>query len=524
MDKSSIEMERGSKAYYEGIINFIEFVKENRGGHPTHICPCRRCKLRKVPKIALDEIRAHLIYYGMKRDYIIWTSHGEVDDRPSLYTQRRDYLLQRNEESSSQYSSANHYVNPTMEMLDDAFPFRENFETGVDDDDMMNEDNNDPFGKEAYDKYHRLVAEAQTPIYSGSDITVLEAILKAMQVKVANRWSDKSFNDHLRLCKEILPQDNNFPSCYRDVKNLLRNLGLGYETIHACEHGCMLFYKEYKNLQNCLVCNEARYDDDTHSETPKKVVKYFPLTPRLQRLYMSPHIAKEMRWHDERDNGKGLRHPADGDTWQKVNMEFPDFASEVRNVRLGLSTDGFNPFGASGLSHSTWPVVVIPYNLPPSMCMRKEFNILTLLISGPKSPGKCLNIFMRPLIDELKMLWEFGVLTYDRHDGSSFMMKAAIMWTISDFPGLGMLGGLKTKGYEACPLCLDEIDANHLGGRMAYQGHRRWLPSTHHWRNAATKFNGQVERRDAPSSLSGSQILYEIHFHEFPTLSLHPKF
>ncbi|CAM8940619.1 unnamed protein product [Rhodiola kirilowii] len=62
-----------------------------------------------------------------------------------------------------------------------------------------------------------------------------------------------------------------------------------------------------------------------------------------------------MRWHEERDVGKGdyLRHPADGDTWQTFNREFPDFANERRNVRLGLSTDGFNPFGASGLSHST---------------------------------------------------------------------------------------------------------------------------------------------------------------------------
>ncbi|CAM8910698.1 unnamed protein product [Rhodiola kirilowii] len=72
-------------------------------------------------------------------------------------------------------------------------------------------------------------------------------------------------------------------------------------------------------------------------------------------------------------------------------------------------------------------------------------------------------------------------------------MKAAVMWTISDFPGLGMLGGLKSKSYKACPLCLDEIDANHLCGRMSYQGHRRWLPSTHPWRNAAQKFNGAVE-------------------------------
>ncbi|CAM8981847.1 unnamed protein product [Rhodiola kirilowii] len=233
-----------------------------------------------------------------------------------------------------------------------------------------------------------------------------------------------------------------------------------------------------------------------------------------------------MRWHEERDVGEGdyLRHPADGDTWQTFNREFPDFANERRNVRLGLSTNGFNPFGASGLSHSTWPVVVIPYNLSPSMCMKKEFNILTLLISGPTSPGKCLNVFMRPLIDELKMLWDVGVLTYDRHDGSSFMMKATVMWIISDFLGLGMLCGLKSKGYKACLLCLDEIDATHLCGRMLYQGHSRWLPSTHPWRNAAQKFNGAVEHRDAPSSLSGSQILYEILRHEFLTLSLDPKF
>ncbi|CAM8917183.1 unnamed protein product [Rhodiola kirilowii] len=102
-------------------------------------------------------------------------------------------------------------------------------------------------------------------------------------------------------------------------------------------------------------------------------------------------------------------------------------------------------------------------------------NILCMLISEPKSPGKCLNIFMGPLIDELKELWGQGVCTYDRHDGSSFIMKAAVMWTISDFVGLGMLGGLKTKGYKASPLCLDEIDATHLTGRMLYQGHRRWL-------------------------------------------------
>ncbi|CAM8920607.1 unnamed protein product [Rhodiola kirilowii] len=90
-----------------------------------------------------------------------------------------------------------------------------------------------------------------------------------------------------------------------------------------------------------------------------------------------------------------------------------------------------------------------------------------------------LSILMRPLIDELKVLWNEGVCTFDRRDRSSFIMKVAVISTISDFPGLGMLGGLKTKGYKVYPLCLDDIDATHLTRRMSYQGHRRWLPRDH---------------------------------------------
>ncbi|CAM8914228.1 unnamed protein product [Rhodiola kirilowii] len=45
--------------------------------------------------------------------------------------------------------------------------------------------------------------------------------------------------------------------------------------------------------------------------------------------------------------------------------------------------------------------------------MKKEFNILALLISGLKSPGKCLNVFMQPLTDELNIFWGTGVLTFD---------------------------------------------------------------------------------------------------------------
>ncbi|CAM8906749.1 unnamed protein product [Rhodiola kirilowii] len=157
-----------------------------------------------------------------------------------------------------------------------------------------------------------------------------------------------------------------------------------------------------------------------------------------------------MRWHAMRNisDPKYIIHPANGDSWKNFDKEFPEFASEIRNVRLGLATNGFNPFEASDLSHSTWPIVLIPYNLPPHICMKKELNILCMLIWSPKSPGKCLNVFMRPPIDVLKILWEEGFCTFDRDVGSPFIMKAVVMWTISDFPRLGILGmGTKLVPY-----------------------------------------------------------------------------
>ena len=38
-------------------------------------------------------------------------------------------------------------------------------------------------------------------------------------------------------------------------------------------------------------------------------------------------------------------HPCDGEAWQQFDKDFPDFASDPRNVRVAFATDGFTPFG-----------------------------------------------------------------------------------------------------------------------------------------------------------------------------------
>ncbi|WMV58817.1 hypothetical protein MTR67_052202 [Solanum verrucosum] len=103
---------------------------------------------------------------------------------------------------------------------------------------------------------------------------------------------------------------------------------------------------------------------------------------------MTKQDAEDMRWHKNKRVDDGvLRHPADSLAWKTFDEEHTTFALDPRNVRLGLASDGFNPFGSMSNSYSIWPVVLIPYNIPPWLCMKQSNILLSLLIPGPKGPA-----------------------------------------------------------------------------------------------------------------------------------------
>jgi len=107
-------------------------------------------------------------------------------------------------------------------------------------------------------------------------------------------------------------------------------------------------------------------------------------------------------WHQSHHAVDGVMvHPSDGEAWKHFNSVYPHFSAESRNVRLGLCTDGFNPFGSFSAPYSCWPVILMVYNLPPGMCMRPEFMFLSMVIPGWSSPGRNIDVCLRPLIDEL---------------------------------------------------------------------------------------------------------------------------
>lgn len=60
-----------------------------------------------------------------------------------------------------------------------------------------------------------------------------------------------------------------------------------------------------------------------------------------------------------------MRYPADSPAWRLVDHKWSDFASDPRNLRIALSTDGINPHSNLSSSYSCWPVILMTYNLPP---------------------------------------------------------------------------------------------------------------------------------------------------------------
>ena len=168
-----------------------------------------------------------------------------------------------------------------------------------------------------------------------------------------------------------------------------------------------------------------------------------------------------------------MRHPADGSQWRKIDRVFPKFSDDARNLRFGLSTDGFNPFGEQSSSHSTWPVTLCIYNLPPWLCMKRKFIMMPVLIQGPKQPGNDIDVYLRPLVEELLQLWsDEGVRVWDEHEQTEFDLRALLFVTINDWPALSNISGQSNKGYNACTHCLGETESIYFGNKNVYPGHR----------------------------------------------------
>ncbi|KAI3793976.1 hypothetical protein L1987_36600 [Smallanthus sonchifolius] len=435
IDKSWVTLgNQNSPAFLSGLRNFIETAKNHVDGRGRAFCPCSRCC--NACRHDLNTIYGHIHDRGFPQSYQNWIYHGEQHPRVAEIA---SLFAPRTTPTPPITTTTN---NEMFDAIDDVMAEQN-----------TNEDNIDEDGTGLDPEFDALFEELNKELYLGcSQMSSLNFIAKLMHIKAINKWTNSSFDQLLELLQIAMPKENHVSGSHYEAKKKLRKIGLGYQSIHAYINDCALFWKENESMQNCLVCDESRWVDKNTKgkKVPHKVLRYFPLISRLRRRYSSRLTAKEMIWHNTGRSTDGMmRHPVDGKAWQDFDERYRDFVKEPRNVRLGLAADGFNPFGNMSQTYSMWPVVLTTYNIPSWLCMKKSSFMLTLLILWPKSPSKDIDVYLRPLVDELKMLWAEGVQVRDASTKTVFRMHAALLWTINDYPARSSLSGWSGQGYKA---------------------------------------------------------------------------
>ncbi|XP_074373627.1 uncharacterized protein LOC141713976 [Apium graveolens] len=342
--------------------------------------------------------------------------------------------------------------------------------------------NSGNYDKDSYD-FQRFVVDAEQPFFEGSECTKLESMLKLHNWKARFGISDTAFTELLSSVGSILPKDNVLPPNTYEAK---KTLSLVYIKIHLCPNDCILYRGIHSNASQCPHCKLSHW----------KVRKNGQLRVNVPA---------------KRINDDKMRHPDDSPSWRNIDYRWSAFGSESRNIRLALSADGINPH-TNGLvnRYTCWPVVLVTYNLPPWLCMKRKFMMLSVLVPGPHEPGNNIDVYLQPLIDDLKKLWEEGEPNvYDAYSKSYFTLKAILLWTINDFPAYGNLSGCVNKGYKSYLICGDDTVAKYLSHsrKMCFQGHRRYLPRQHPYRRQKAAFNGQQELGNACQPLSGEEVL-----------------
>nr|KYP46553.1 hypothetical protein KK1_031844 [Cajanus cajan] len=423
----------------EGLHKFLDFAFANKCVEGKIICPCPKCKFNKWQ--TREVVLEHLIIKPFPKGYTFWLLHGETSCEQT--TIETPLMSQQNEDKSPTND-------PICDMVNDAFG---NF---VYNNDVEDYENLIPESSQIMPddivEYFELMKDGQQSLYDGCDkYSKLSFLIKLYHIKCLCKISDKAMSMILELLADVFVHAK-IPHTFYEAKKIINKLGLNYSKIDVCPYDCMLYFGEDKDRETCKKCNTSRWK-------PKSKKK--------------------------KTNDGMLRHPRDSEAWKNFDLKHPQFALDPRNVRLGLATDGFNPFAHMNVSHSIWKVVLINSNIHTWMCMKDK---------------------------ELKELWYNGLRTFDSYNNEVFNMHAALLWTISDFPGLGTLSGWNVHTGLACPRCNFDFTSNHLRNskKFCFMGHRRFLNQRHKFRLVRSRFKGNVENRNPPLAITGMDVLQQV--------------
>jgi hypothetical protein len=89
--------------------------------------------------------------------------------------------------------------------------------------------------------------------------------------------------------------------------------------------------------------------------------------------------------------------------------------------------------------------------------------MMLVLIQGLKQHGNDIDVYLRPLVEELQLLWSKpAVRVWDEYKQEEFNLRALLFMTINDWPAPSNLLEQTNKRYNACTHCFGDLEAVYL--------------------------------------------------------------
>jgi len=108
-------------------------------------------------------------------------------------------------------------------------------------------------------------------------------------------------------------------------------------------------------------------------------------------------------WHKNNVFANGLvKSVPNSVAWKHIIEKWLEFANDARNIRLKLVLNEVKPFGNLSSIHSTWPIVLLNYNLLLWLVTKHYFLMLTLIILDKESyTSSNVDVYLQLVIEEL---------------------------------------------------------------------------------------------------------------------------
>jgi len=65
--------------------------------------------------------------------------------------------------------------------------------------------------------------------------------------------------------------------------------------------------------------------------------------------------------------------------------------------------------------------------------MKRKYKMLSMMIFGPKQLENDIDVYLSPLIEDLKLMWDQSVEVFDEFANETFKLHAMLFCSIYDF-------------------------------------------------------------------------------------------